>query len=103
MKINYDPTLYKNIKIDVHNISFKYPNQDYLVINDISFEIKPGSKVAIVGRNGAGKSTLIKCLTGLYNVSTGQVLYNNMPVTNEVRQKQSVQYFKIFVSTKCLS
>ncbi|WP_242293023.1 ABC transporter ATP-binding protein [Bacillus cereus group sp. BfR-BA-01441] len=96
VKINYDPTLYKNIKIDVHNISFKYPNQDYLVINDISFEIKPGSKVAIVGRNGAGKSTLIKCLTGLYNVSTGQVLYNNMPVTNEVRQKTVSAIFQDF-------
>ncbi|PRT25350.1 ABC transporter ATP-binding protein [Bacillus thuringiensis] len=94
--IDQNSNVYKDIKISVNNISFKYPHQDFYVINDISFEIKPGSKVAIVGRNGAGKSTLIKCLTGLYDVSEGEVLYNDMPVTNEARLKTVSAIFQDF-------
>ncbi|TKI98036.1 ATP-binding cassette domain-containing protein, partial [Bacillus cereus] len=94
--IDQNSNVYKDIKISVNNISFKYPHQDFYVINDISFEIKPGSKVAVVGRNGAGKSTLIKCLTGLYDVSEGEVLYNDMPVTNEARLKTVSAIFQDF-------
>ncbi|MHA4414354.1 ABC transporter ATP-binding protein [Bacillus cereus] len=93
---NHDSNVYKDIKINANNISFKYPHQDFYVINNISFEIKPGSKVAIVGRNGAGKSTLIKCLTGLYDVSEGEVLYNDMPVTNEARLQTVSAIFQDF-------
>lgn len=42
--IDQNSNVYKDIKISVNNISFKYPHQDFYVINDISFEIKPGVK-----------------------------------------------------------
>lgn len=59
--------------ISIKNLSFAYPESDMQVLKDVSFEIKKGMNVAIVGENGAGKSTLIKLLTGLYSPTSGQV------------------------------
>lgn len=60
--------------ITVENLSFKYPNSDKYVIQDLSLSIQRGDHVAIVGENGAGKSTLIKIISGLYQPTKGQVL-----------------------------
>lgn len=60
--------------ITIDNVSFHYPANDKLVLRNVSFEIKRGQHVAIVGENGAGKSTLIKIITGLYAPTSGNVL-----------------------------
>lgn len=62
--------------IEFKNISFKYPGSEKYVLNDISFDIKYGEKVSIVGLNGAGKTTLIKLLCRLYHPTSGQILIN---------------------------
>jgi len=59
--------------IEVDGIVFRYPGQTVPVLNNVSFHIRPGQKVAIVGDNGAGKSTLAKCLLGLYSPSEGTI------------------------------
>lgn len=56
-------------KISFSNLNFSYG--DNQVINDLSFDIKKGEKVALVGLSGSGKSTLINILLGLYPVSKG--------------------------------
>ena len=60
--------------VTIDNVSFHYPANDTLVLRNVSFAIKRGQHVAIVGENGAGKSTLIKIITGLYAPTSGTVL-----------------------------
>jgi ATP-binding cassette, subfamily B, bacterial len=64
--------------IVVKDLSFAYDIDNQLRLKNVSFQIKPGQRVAIVGDNGAGKSTLIKCLMGLYRNYTGHIYYENI-------------------------
>jgi len=72
----------EGIKIDVNNLSYHFDNAEKPTLNNISFSIKPGEKVAIVGYSGAGKSTLIQILAGLYLNFKGSVNYNGFPLRN---------------------
>jgi ATP-binding cassette subfamily B protein len=56
------------------HVSFAYPGTERLVLEDVSFELKPGAVVAIVGENGAGKTTLVKLLCRLYQPTRGRIL-----------------------------
>ena len=58
------------------NVSFKYPGSDLYVLKNISFDIRGGEKISIVGLNGAGKTTLIKLLCRLYKPNEGEILVN---------------------------
>lgn len=62
--------------ISFKNVSFKYPGSDKYVLEDISFDIKGGEKISIVGLNGAGKTTLIKLLCRLYEPDSGEIFVN---------------------------
>lgn len=66
--------------IALHNVSYHYPESKKTVINNISFSIAPGEKIAIVGDNGSGKTTLVKCLLGLYPVSSGEILVDGINI-----------------------
>ena len=72
----------KIISIEFKNVFFKYPHHDVLILDNVSFRITSGEKVAIVGRNGAGKSTIIKLLLRLYDVTDGEILINNANIKN---------------------
>ncbi|CAN5468584.1 ATP-binding cassette domain-containing protein [soil metagenome] len=50
------------------------------VLHDVDLHIYPGQVTALVGDNGAGKSTLVKCLAGIYNIDSGEVLFEGKPV-----------------------
>lgn len=54
-------------------VSFSYQNSQKPVLEDLSFEIKAGEKLALVGENGAGKTTLVKLLVRLYDPSAGMI------------------------------
>ena len=60
-------------------MSFAYSNDDY-VLRDVSFEVKPGERVGIVGATGAGKSTLINLLLRFYEVGAGRILIDGVNV-----------------------
>ncbi len=68
--------------IEFVNVSFAYPQSQDLVLKNLSFSIKKGEKVAVVGINGSGKSTLIKLLLRLYDPSEGQILINGIDIRN---------------------
>ena len=66
--------------IEFVNVSFKYPNNDTLALNNVSFKISGGDRVAIIGKNGAGKTTIIKLLLRLYDPIAGEILINSINV-----------------------
>ncbi|MBE7384512.1 MAG: ABC transporter ATP-binding protein [Leptolyngbya sp. SIO1E4] len=55
-------------------VSFTYPGSTRAALSEVSFHLKPGKKLAIVGENGSGKTTLIKLLTRLYTPTQGRIL-----------------------------
>ena len=65
-------------RIDVEHLSFRYPLTDRDVLRDVSFTVRRGEALALVGVNGAGKTTLVKLLTRLYEPTGGRVLLNGM-------------------------
>lgn len=65
--------------VEFRNVSFRYPGNTALnpyVLENLSFTLKPGEKVAIVGVNGSGKTTLIKLLCRVYDPTDGMILVN---------------------------
>jgi ATP-binding cassette, subfamily B, bacterial len=56
------------------NVSFRYPGSDLWAIRNVSFTLRPGERLALVGENGAGKTTLTKLLARLYDPSEGRIL-----------------------------
>jgi ATP-binding cassette subfamily B protein len=61
-------------------VSFAYPGTSRLVRDDVSFAIRTGTVVAIVGENGAGKTTLVKLLAKLYEPTSGSILVDGTPL-----------------------
>jgi ATP-binding cassette subfamily B protein len=55
------------------NVSFVYPGATEPAVSDVSFQLRPGESLALVGENGSGKTTLIKLLTRLYTPSSGRI------------------------------
>lgn len=66
----------KNLKIDLVNLSFKYPNSDKYILKNINLTINNNESIALVGENGAGKSTLALILAGFYNSYEGEIFIN---------------------------
>jgi len=56
------------------NVSFKYPGAERYAVQNLSFELPAGTKLALVGENGAGKTTLVKLLARLYEPTSGRIL-----------------------------
>ncbi len=68
-------------KVSYENVSFGYEDEK-LVLKDISFEVKPGETVAIVGPTGAGKSTLIHLLPRFYDINKGRISIDDRDIRN---------------------
>lgn len=64
--------------IEFRNVSFGYEGEARLVLKNLSFALKAGEKIAIVGENGSGKSTLIKLLCRFYDPKEGSILINGI-------------------------
>ena len=70
----------KNGEITFNNVSFSY-NANRPILNNISFKVKAGSKVAIVGASGAGKSSLARLLYRFYDVTSGSITIDNQAIS----------------------
>lgn len=66
--------------IEFKNVSFKYPDAEEALINDVSFKINKGETVAFIGGTGSGKSTLVNLIPRFYDVTEGSILVDNIDV-----------------------
>ena len=78
--------------IEFRHVSFAYPGSDKRVLDDVSFTIRPGETLVLVGLNGAGKTTLLKLLTRLYDPTEGVILLDG----RDIREYDVQSLYKIF-------
>jgi ATP-binding cassette subfamily B protein len=84
------------VGLELHDVSFAYPNTDRRVLHDVSLRVDPGEIVALVGENGSGKTTLVKLMCGLYEPASGSVAWGGTPYEHldpaEVRSEITVLF-----------
>ncbi|MBO1928231.1 ABC transporter ATP-binding protein [Thiomicrorhabdus sp. 6S2-11] len=68
------------VGLKVEKLSFHYPGKNEPVLDNLSFRIQPGEKLALVGASGGGKTTLVQLLLGFYQPDSGQVRYGDIPL-----------------------
>lgn len=74
-------------EIEFKNVNFKYPDAEDYVLSDISFSVKKGETLAIIGATGCGKSTVINLIPRFYDVTEGEVLVDGVNV-KDYKQKE---------------
>lgn len=93
-------------EIEFRGVSFNYPNGE-AVLKDVSFSVKPGQTVALVGQTGAGKTSLVKLINRTYDVTAGQILVDGMDVRDwnlaALRSQISIIEQDIFLFSRSLS
>lgn len=77
--------------IEFRDVSFRYPGNDDLTLNKLSFQINSGKKVALVGVNGAGKTTVVKLLLRFYKPTSGYILING----RDIQEYEAGELYKI--------
>ena len=80
-------TCYANISLEIENLTFKFPDSNKEILNDLSLKIEQGEKIAIEGPNGSGKTTLIRILSGLLEPTSG-TFYINDDTYRKINLKQ---------------
>ena len=78
----------KKIDISIRNLDFSY-KEDKPTLKDVSFDIKAGEKIAIIGASGSGKTTIANIISGFYSKNAGDILYNNISI--DILNRQSLR------------
>lgn len=78
---NIDPTAIKG-EIEYRDLTFAYPNSSATVLENVSFHIKPGEMVGIMGGTGCGKSTIVELLLRLYNIEDDKIFIDGYDIMN---------------------
>lgn len=68
--------------VSFKNVSFTYPDTGIEALKNVSFEVKRGQFLAVIGKTGSGKSTLANLLMRMYDVSEGEILVDGKPLTS---------------------
>ena len=82
-----------NGEVEFKNVTYQFDGSKQPTVNNISFKITPGQKVAIVGKMGSGKSTLSKLMAGMIEPTSGSILVDGI----DVRQIDQADIKKILV------
>lgn len=97
-ELKENPTAIKTMRVkgevEFQNVSFQYTAGGRSVLNDISFHIRPGMRVGVVGPSGSGKSTLVNLLTRFYDPTDGSILIDGTDLRefdlSDLRQQFSI-------------
>ncbi len=87
-----EPDTKKPYRIELKNVSFRYPGADKNTLEQLNLTIQAGEKLAVVGLNGAGKTTLVKLLCGFYDPTEGAILLNG----EDIRKYNRRDYYRHF-------
>lgn len=87
-----EPDIAASYEIRLENVSFHYPNNEKLILENIDLTLHSGEKLAVVGLNGAGKTTLVKLLCGFYDPTEGRVLLNG----RDIKEYNRRDYYRMF-------
>lgn len=79
-------------EIVFEHVSFRYDGAEQDTLHDISFTLRAGERMALVGMNGAGKTTLVKLLCGLYRPTSGEIRIDGVPAAEFRRD----EYYRLF-------
>lgn len=79
-------------EIEFRNVSFHYPNNEDLILDNVSLKLSIGDKMSIVGKNGAGKTTFIKLLCRIYDPTEGEILLNGI----NIKKYDYAEYLRVF-------
>ncbi len=78
----------KTGEISFENVSFQYPGSDRMALDGISFQLRKGEKVAVVGQNGSGKTTMINLLCRFYEPTAGVIRFRG----RDIRELEEAAY-----------
>ncbi len=86
--LQYEPSIQDGAGIEneikgsivFNHVSFTYPDTGIQALKDVSFELKPGERIAIIGRTGSGKTTIADLLMRMYDVTTGNILLDGTEI-----------------------
>jgi ATP-binding cassette subfamily B protein len=89
-----------NGEVTFENVCFSYDNSTP-ILKDVSFSIKAGETVALVGETGAGKTTIVNLLTRFYDADSGRILIDNQPIAN-LKRSSLRKCFSVVLQDTCL-
>ncbi len=108
--MNYEPQIKNDGKqivepgeMKFENVSFRYAGAKDDLIKSVSFTIKPGEKIALVGQNGSGKSTLVKLMMRLYDPTEGRITLNGEDIRSISPEKYRELFGVVFQECRCFS
>ena len=90
-------------ELEFRDVSFRYPGSGHNVLDHLSFKLKVGEKLALVGQNGAGKTTFIKLLCRLYDPTEGEILLNGIDIKKYDYQEYQSLFSVVFQDFKLFS
>ena len=66
--------------LEFKNVSFKYPEDDYVMMENLSFSVEDHAFISIIGASGCGKSTIFRLINGLEKPDAGEILVDGQPI-----------------------
>lgn len=93
----------QTVEIEFVHVSFSYPNSNITVLKNISFKIRAGETLSIVGVNGAGKTTIVKLLCRFYEPTEGDILINGVSIKSIPKEKYYQLLSVVFQDYKLFS
>ncbi len=70
------------ISVQLDGVYFSYPNRSEPILHDLTLKVEAGDRLLVMGSNGAGKSTMLYVIAGLFDITRGSIVYDNLPKRN---------------------